>query len=93
MSEKEKAVTVSPYCVLRNGTAPEVLHAATDEEAWEQVRKQVRMGKQPVIYLFKMIGAEVYTPSSTNLTLDEIFAGEVPKRTRSLDVNVGANGG
>lgn len=65
------------YVTLTAGSQqPEPLRANSDEEALETVRRRCRSGQMPAIYLFKMIGAEVFEPSSRSLTVEEVMAGK-----------------
>jgi len=61
------------YAVLRAGsTTPEPLRAENDEEAMATVKRQVRTGQIPVVYLYRMVCAEVFEPTSNTLSLDEL---------------------
>lgn len=63
------------YVVLRAGSqTPERFVASSDEHAREMLQKQVRQGQTPIVYLFKLMSAEVFLPSSETLTVDQISA-------------------
>lgn len=90
--EAKPTVNVVQYVVLRaKQTQPEILIASSDEEAWETVDKQVRMGKTPVVYLFKLLGASCYQPSSVHLSPLEILDGGVKARTLNLETSSNDN--
>lgn len=61
----------------------ELLRADSDEEAAEIVKRRVRTGKIPAVYLYKMIQAEVYEPSSRTLTPQDVQNGLVNKEHQS----------
>ena len=67
-TENGSALTKSPppnYLVLRAGSlTPERLPAQSEEEARATVQRQVRSSATKVVYLYRLVGAEVYVPSS-----------------------------
>ncbi len=66
---------VSKYYVLRSGAqTPEPLRANDDEEIMELIRRQIRKDQTPIVYVYKLLCAEAYTPSSVTLTVEEIEA-------------------
>lgn len=74
------------YTVLRAGSqAPDPLRAESDEEAWATIQRQVRSGQVGTIHLYKMIGAELYEPSSIRLSVEDVEAGRSLPPAKSLD--------
>lgn len=65
-----------PLYVVRRGHSgpPELLNAASDEEAKARIQKEVRAGQVPVVYCYKLWLAEEFTPSSNTLDLEAILA-------------------
>lgn len=73
---RSTVIRVAPpnYAVLRQGSqSPDRFAAASDEEAWATVRRQVRFGQTGIVYLYKLIGAEMFEPSSVTLTPEQIL--------------------
>lgn len=61
------------YVVIRSTSgAPERFQANSDQEAMERLQKEVRAGQTPVVWCYKLMCAEVFVPSSNNLTPEAI---------------------
>ncbi len=86
----EAAITRVPpsqYCVLRAGSqAPEIMFASDDDQAWSQLQRQVRNGGIKGAYLYKMVGAEIFEPSSRRLSPEEVRAGEAVPTAPNIKV-------
>jgi hypothetical protein len=53
------------YLVLRAGsTQPDRFHASTDADAIERLKREVRAGKTPVVYCYKLWLFEEFVPDS-----------------------------
>lgn len=74
--QPENALVKTPppnYLVLRsNSLKPERLVAFTDDEAKATLTRQVRSSTTRVVYLYKLIGAEVFVPSSEFVNPEDI---------------------
>lgn len=79
------------YAVLRSGsTSTEIFRANSDDEAATIMRRQVREGRTPAVFLYKLIKAEFFVPSSESLDLGEIqerfsqsspnYSGDLPSK-------------
>lgn len=65
---------VPKFCVLRAGNqSPEVFHALSTEEAQTRLQTEVRRGQTPVVYLYQLVSAEKFQPSSTTLSVDDLL--------------------
>jgi hypothetical protein len=83
--EQRTVLTVLPksavpkYCVIRHGSdTPEPFWADNDEDALKTIREQVRSNETPIVHIYKFLCAEVYTPSSMTITLEDLETTEVP---------------
>lgn len=75
LAPKAKTVSRLPpakFVVMREAQMLEPLRANNREEADETVTRQVRAAKTPVVYIYQLVGAVMYEPSSVMLTPDEI---------------------
>jgi hypothetical protein len=67
------------YMVLRAGqTAPETFRADSDEEAMTVLKRQVRSGQTAIVYIYKLMCAEIFVASSETLGLEQIKDRPVP---------------
>ena len=61
------------YVVLRTGSqSPERFTAKDDADALAMLQRQVRQSKAPIVYLYKLMLAEAYVPSSETLQPEQI---------------------
>jgi hypothetical protein len=61
------------YAVDR-GDGLEPMLAADEAEARATIKKQVVSGGIGIVYIYQLIGAEVYEPTSVSLSVDELEA-------------------
>jgi len=61
------------FAVLRaGGGGLERFPATSREEAVRTLKKQVANSRTPIVYLYELVGAEVFVPTSETLRVDDI---------------------
>lgn len=62
------------FAVDRGQGLEPIFGAATLEDARQTIKKQVVSSKTSIVYIYTLIGAEAYQPTSVSLDIDEVMA-------------------
>ena len=73
-NKSEPKVSAPLYIVMRgNNTTPERFHADDDIDARQRLQREVRAGQNSIVYLYKLLCAEKFVPSSENIPVDKLM--------------------